>query len=446
MPNFSRDRISFNIEAESATDFRAVEEDEPRLGDFSGRSDRAPVSARKPILADRDNFDEILGKLEVTVDLPTGRIRIGNLDHFHPDHVYASYSAFGDFREIRAKLGDPDTFAEAARELLGEKPAPMPTSSGGLLDLIAGETGTAAPAARPANALQDFIDDAMRSHLVAKQDPRAPELIRQVDDIASDLMRMILNNENFKAIEAAWRTVYHLVRRLETGPELKIYLIDVTKEELAANIEDVYRMLVQRSDPWAVIAGNYAFGIGDLTVLGLMGRIASKTQTSFLAEADGSLLGGDAQWETFRQTAEAAHVGLALPRVLVRMPYGKGTVPCEAFDFEEISGKPDAKHMLFGSPAYFATMLIGEAFTSYGWTLTPGMSQEISDLPVYTYEENGENKAFPCSEIELTEEAAEALMDEGFMPLAALRNSDVVRLVRFQSVAAPSTALPGKWQ
>jgi predicted component of type VI protein secretion system len=128
------------------------------------------------------------------------------------------------------------------------------------------------------------------------------------------------------------------------------------------------------------------------------------------------------------------------------MPYGKETVPCETFDFEEISGKPNAKRMLFGSPAYFASLLIGEAFMSYGWKLTPGMVQDISNLPVYAYEDDGESKAFPCAEIELTEETAEALMDEGFMPLAAIRNSDVVRLVRFQSVAAIPAALPGRWQ
>lgn len=450
MPNFPKDRIGFHIEAESASDFCAVQEDEPfriaLLGDFSGRSERAPVPARKPIVIDRDNFDQILHKLEVTVELPTGRLRIGNLDHFHPDHLYSTYPAFREFRETRAKLGDPDTFAEAARDLLGEKPAPIAAPSGGLLDLIVGEGGAAAKPARPAGDLQDFIDNAMRPHLAAKQDPRAPELIRQVDEIASDVMRVILNNAKFKAIEAAWRTVYYLVRRLETGPELKIYLIDITKQELAANIEEVYHMLVQQSDPWAVIAGDYSFGSGDLRLLGLMGKIASRAQAPFLAEADGSLLGGDPHWEAFRRTAEAAHVGLALPRVLVRMPYGKETVPCEAFDFEEISGRPDAKRMLFGSPAYFAALLIGEAFQSHGWNLRPGMVQDISNLPVYSYEDDGESKAFPCAEIELTEDTAEALIDEGFIPLAAVRHRDVVRVVRFQSVAAPPSGLPGRWQ
>ncbi|MEO8130884.1 MAG: type VI secretion system contractile sheath small subunit, partial [Bryobacteraceae bacterium] len=97
MPNLSKDRVAFHIEAESASDFRAVEEDEPfriaLLGDFKGASDRAPVASRKPILIDRDNFEEILAKLDVTIDLPTGKLRIGSLDHFHPDHIYATYPA-----------------------------------------------------------------------------------------------------------------------------------------------------------------------------------------------------------------------------------------------------------------------------------------------------------------------------------------------------------------
>src|SRR3954452_6499284 len=173
MPNFSRDRISFNIEAESASDFRSVDEDEPfriaLLGDFSGRSERVPVAARKPLLVDRDNFDEVLAGLQVTVDLPTGKLQVGNLDHFHPDHIYGSYSAFQEFRETRAKLDDPETFAEAARDLLGDNPAPISAPPGGLLDWIAGEAGTAVKPARPANDLQDFIDNAMRSHTVAKQ-------------------------------------------------------------------------------------------------------------------------------------------------------------------------------------------------------------------------------------------------------------------------------------
>jgi len=448
MPNPSKDRVSFHLEAESAPDFRAVEDEPFRialLGDFSGRSQRPPIGARKPIPIDRDNFDEVIEGLGVGVDLPGGRLSIGSLDHFHPDHIYGRHPAFKDLGQNRARLDNPETFPEAARELLGEKTAPVPIPPGGLLNWIAGESDSSAASAPARDDLQDFINDAMRSSLVARQDPRAPHMIRRVDEVASSLMRAILNNGSFKAIEAAWRTVYYLVRRLETGPDLKIYLIDLTQAELAADIEAVAQLLLQRSEPWAVLAGNYSFGTDDLKVLGWMAKIAAKAQAPFLAEADGSLLGSDPQWEAFRQTVEAKHIGLALPRVLVRTPYGKNSSPCEEFAFEEIDGTPEAKQMLFGSPAFYAAMLIGEAFASDGWSLRPGSVREISDLPVYTYKEDGGSKAFPCAEVELTPEIAEALVERGLMPLAAI-DSDVVRVVRFQSVAATPAALAGKWQ
>jgi len=73
--------------------------------------------------------------------------------------------------------------------MVDEKPAPMPRPVHGLLDLIVGD-------------LQDFIDKAMRPHLAAKEGPLYPEMIRKVDNMASDLMRAVLSNSKFEAIEA----------------------------------------------------------------------------------------------------------------------------------------------------------------------------------------------------------------------------------------------------
>ena len=182
MPNSSKDRFSFHLEAESAPDSRAVEDEPFRialLGDFSGRSQRPPVGARKPILIDRDNFDEVIEGLGVGVDLPGGRLSIGSLDHFHPDHIYARHPAFKDLGQNRARLDNPETFPEAARELLGEKTAPVSIPPGGLLNWIAGESDSSAASAPPSDDLQDFINDAMRSSLVARQDPRAQHMICQ---------------------------------------------------------------------------------------------------------------------------------------------------------------------------------------------------------------------------------------------------------------------------
>jgi type VI secretion system protein ImpC len=415
------------------------------LGDFSGRSERAPIASRKPVMIDRDNFDAVLAKLDVGVEVSAGRISIGDIDHFGPDHIYATYPPFREMRSTRDRLGDPETFAEAARDLLGATPTPMPAGgAASLLDQILGETGAAAKPARRLDDLQKFVQEAVRPYLVEREDPRAPELIRQVDEASTGLMRVILHHPKFQALEAAWRAVFLMIRRLDTGTDLKVYLLDVTKEELAQDPDEVYEILTQRSGPWAVIAGNYAFGAGDCPLLGVLGLIARKAGAPFIAEADLSMLGSE-QFAAFRRTPEAAQVGLALPRILLRLPYGERTIPCEIFDFEEVAGKPEAKEMLYANPSFFCAMLLSEAFERHGWNLKPGVIRDITGLPVYVYEEDGDKVGFPCTEVALTQDQAEALIEAGFMPVAAYRDRDLARVLMFQSAAEPPTALKGRW-
>lgn len=451
MPNPSRDSVKINIEAASATEARVLPEDEPFriavLGDFSGRGERGSLSERKPLLIDRDNFNAILQKLDAGVELPSGRLPVRDMDDFHPDRIYTSYPIFQPYRGAREGLSDPSTFRQAAENITGERPAPVrAVSARNLLNEIIGESATAAAPARKADKLQEFVENAVRPHVVERQDPRAPGMIRKVDEAASDLMRAVLHHPKFRALESAWRSLSLLVHGLETGPGLKVYVLDVTKDEIAAHPEIVYQSLVRRAEAWALIAADFSFGVNDTSLLRIAGAIARKLLAPFLGHADASVLGGSDEWNAFRRTAEAAHIGLALPRILLRLPYGKATSECETFEFEELTGKPDGKRMAFGNPALFCGMLIGKAFENDGWDMRPGTVRDISRLPVYVYEEEGENVALPCAEVALPQETAEALIENGFMPMASIRNTDVVRALAFQSVADPPAPLPGRWQ
>ncbi len=89
-------------------------------------------------------------------------------------------------------------------------------------------------------------------------------------------MRAVLHNPDFQALEAVWRATFLLVRQLETGSQLKLYLVDISKQELAADLSSaadlrqsgLYRLLVEQSvetpgaEPWSIIVGNYSFGAG----------------------------------------------------------------------------------------------------------------------------------------------------------------------------------------
>jgi type VI secretion system protein ImpC len=410
------------------------------MGNFSGQPERVPPGERRPIPVDRDNFEDVLQRARVSV----AGMTVSDLDDFHPDTLYRRLPIFRTFRSLRERLLDPETSAAAILEVRGEsRPRPSAPDAESLLDLIIGATPAAAAAPAPARSeddLQRFVREAVRPYLVARADPRVPEMVAEVDRAAAAAMREILHAPAFQSLEAAWRTAFTLVRRLDTGPELKLYLLDVTKEELAAEPVAFAQSLLRRTQEWSVLAACFPFGLEDLGCLGVLGEVARRLGAPVIGEADLSLLGDAPEWSEFRRTEQARWIGLALPRILLRLPYGKATSPCEQFDFEEVeSGRPDSKHLLWGNPAAFCAMLIAEAGR-------PGPERRIGDLPIYVYQEEGESAALPCAEIELTEDTAEALLDNGMMPFVAVRASDEVRLMRFQSVANPPEALPGRWQ
>src|SRR3989304_4744977 len=99
------------------------------MGDFSGRANRGLVAKsiadRQPTLVDRDNIDEVMNKLGVEIRLPMGKqapplkLRLGELEDFHPDRLFERVEMLEALREARRKLADPRTFAAAAEELGG---------------------------------------------------------------------------------------------------------------------------------------------------------------------------------------------------------------------------------------------------------------------------------------------------------------------------------------
>jgi type VI secretion system protein ImpC len=449
------------------------------LGDFSGRSSTSWM----PVEVDRDNFEEVLARVGPVFS----GLRFQQLDDFHPDRIYEQSRLFQGLREVRRKLEAPSTFAAAAAEIRAwsqeqgppaaavrpsppaapeRPPLPDPASGISLLDSIVEASEPAKPSSvTRRGGLQGFIESVVAPHTVAAENPDLPRMRALVDAEASARMRALLHHSRFQALEAAWRAVYYLVRAVETGSQLKLYLLDVSKAELAADLSAAadlresqgWRILVTDTvetggDPWSVVAGNYSFArtVGDAEVLGRLARIMSFARAPFLGEADPGSSGTETEdaaqhWERLRQLPEACWVGLAMPRFLLRLPYGNETDPLETFDFEEMPGEPNHQEYLWGNPAFACVQLLAEAFANDGWEMRPGAYSEIDRLPVHIYEAEGEKHAKPCAEVLLTERDIEWILDQGYIPLDSKRDRDVVRLVRFQSIAKPLARLSGPW-
>lgn len=476
------------------------------LGDFSGRKSRGVCDAqtianRRPIEIDRDNFDQVLSRLHVELKLPLGesgsiRLQFSELEDFHPDRIFERIGAFETLRSLRSKVADASTFQEAARELglasrdtiaiqaqekkVVKAPAHPPSAvqiaSGHLLDEMIAETESrVSESPRSSDPVQDFARRLAEQHSQNTPDPRQAQVLAVLDHAVGGLMRAILHNQDFQQLESIWRATSYLVRQLDTGPRLKVYMLDVSKEELAAdlnsksNLRDtgMYSALAESAEspgavPWATIAGCYAFDEQNENALLLarMAQIAERAGAPFVAQASPRLLGcaslnsashvrdwrgAPTWWAELRRRPEARYLGLGLPRFLLRLPYGRKTSALESFDFEEFLEEIGHEDYLWGNPAFAVALLLGQSFSESGPEMRPGRLAEILHLPLHIVTHGGESQAKPCAEVLFTEETVAAIIDAGFMPLVSFKNRDSIRVARFQSIAEPASPLAGPW-
>jgi type VI secretion system protein ImpC len=134
---------------------------------------------------------------------------------------------------------------------------------------------------------------------------------------------------------------------------------------------------------------------------------------------------------------------MTIPRFLARLPYGADTEPLESFNFEEFVDDPIHDQYCWANTAFIAAQLLGESYSAYGWEMGRALKQDVEGLPTHVYKDGTETVFKPCGEALLTEEACNTLMSHGLMPLISFKNTDRVKLARFQSIA--DTKLKGLW-
>ncbi|HEV3334377.1 MAG TPA: type VI secretion system contractile sheath large subunit [Bryobacteraceae bacterium] len=441
----TRASVHLDVEAGRQTVLAEPEADTPFqiliLGDFSGRTNRSVppfVGRRRLRQVDADNLDQVLEEMGVSLELPQVTLQFRALEDFHPDRIYESTEAFAKLAEARSRPAPapppPPSAAPKSHQDLGR---------GVLESMLEQEEETE----EATYNLPAFIEKVTAGHLVEREDPRKKQWAARVDSVAAQLMRAILHDPHFQALEASWRAVWMLIQRLQPDTELKIFLFDATLEELTADPAWMEKHLVNPRAPWAAIVGNFSFGqtAEDAARLKTMGKFAAAVGAPFLAETQPPAEEDSASpWRMLRRSPESAWIGLAVPRFLLRLPYGKNTYPVEAFDFEEMPASVHTEY-LWGNPAFACACLLGQAFREDGWQLRLGQYSQLDELPLHVYDQDGESQSKPCAEVLLTESDTEFLLDQGLMPLAAVRDQGAAILVRFQSIAEPLARLAGRW-
>ena len=487
------------------------------LGAFSGDSRCDGPRDIRPIQIDRDNFDAVMSRLEVRLEglqlLPetaAETLTFRKLEDFHPDRLFERLEVFSTLRSVREQLQAPETSLEALRlverwmspaatepgtdkdAVLTDSPAreetanaeastqPASVPSDNLLDSILDRQASQAPVAdgnvtadNDTAMWQSYIASIVAPHAEAGPHPAVSDAVQWLDTTIQSLMQRVLALPKFRQLEARWRALHLLVHRLETGPDLKVFLFDIDRSRLQAELSigvdhdtDIFdidltskptpliRALVtetvdtQGGEPWSLLVGDFYFGIddNDLPCLARLAQLAEATQTPFIAGADLSRFAdvSNADWQRLRHSSSGGYIGLVWPRVLTRLPYGPNTRPIESFAFDELSGvERPSQRLLWGNAAYVCAVLLGQAFARDGWQLEPVDRSGLTGLPLWVHESSGETEIHPCGEKLLSDTAAEQLVTLGLMPLVSVRDQDRVRFPWIVSLQGKK--LKGPW-
>jgi type VI secretion system protein ImpC len=151
-----------------------------------------------------------------------------------------------------------------------------------------------------------------------------------------------------------------------------------------------------------------------------------------LRPLDGAL---EEAWNDLRNSPVAAWISLALPRFLLRQPYGAGSDEIDCFEFEELRPRPDHETFLWANSAFACARLIIDAFQEAGWQLAESLLMDIDDLPLVVYNDGTGSAIKPTAECLITEKVAGKILSSGLVPLLSYRDRNQARVHQLRSIS-----------
>ncbi|SPD72828.1 putative secretion system protein (EvpB-like) [uncultured Desulfobacterium sp.] len=352
----------------------------------------------------------------------------------------------------------------------------------GLLDQIISEGKLARDASQQQGArdlISEFVGQVMEGVMTVSKDTEAMinARIAQIDKVISDQLNEVMHHPDFQKLEGSWRGLHYLVSKSETGEKMKIRVMNVAKKDLLKDMEkasefdqsalfkkiyeEEYGMFGGAS--YGALIGDYEFGNNpqDLSLLEKISQVAAAAHAPFVSAASASMfnwdsfneLGGPrdlakifqgaeyAKWRSFRETEDSRYVALALPHILMRLPYGKENVPVESFNFEENVDGTDSSKYLWGNAAYALGTRLTDAFAKFGWCAAiRGVEGGglVEGLPVHTFKTDEGEVALKCpTEIAITDRREKEFADLGFVPMVHCKGTDYAAFFSTQTANKP---------
>jgi type VI secretion system protein ImpC len=300
-------------------------------------------------------------------------------------------------------------------------------------------------------------------------------LIAAIDRQLSDQVDAILHHPQFQSLESAWRSLKFLVDRTNFRENTRIHFLSLSKQRLMRDFADspeivrsgLYRLVYTAEygqfggQPYGAIVADYEFGPSapDIRLLESAAKVAAMAHAPLLAGASAQFFGLESMqqlpalkdlsslfegpqfiaWNALRESEDARYLGLALPRFVLRLPYGPDTLPTRGFQYQESVGNAGSGY-LWGNAAFALASRLCESFAEYRWcanVIGPQGGGEVGGLPIHTYPSMGTLQHRLPTEVLISERREFELAEQGFIPLTMRKNSDRAAFFSANSVQKP---------
>lgn len=353
---------------------------------------------------------------------------------------------------------------------------------GGLLDEILARSKIAKSdfeRERARDLIAELVNQVTAGQLTISKDAitALDERVADLDKLISDQLSAVMHAPEFQQLEGTWRGLKYLVDNSETSTTLKIKVFNCTKKELVKDFKNasdfdqstVFKKIYEEEygtfggAPFANMIGDFEFGRHpeDMYLVEEMSHVAAAAHAPFLAAASPELLGFEdftelsgprdlakifdtveyAKWKSFRASEDSRYVGLAMPHVLGRLPYGPDTAPVEAFNYIENTSGKEHNRYLWMNASYALGARIADAFAKFGWCAAiRGVEGGglVEGLPTHTFATDDGEVALKCpTEIAITDRREKELADLGLIPLVHCKGTDYAAFFSTQSAQKP---------
>ncbi len=286
------------------------------------------------------------------------------------------------------------------------------------------------------------------------------ELISRIDIQLNTHLDNILHNAEFQQLESLWCSVQYLVDRTDFRSNIKLELLDISKHALQEDFDKsdelqqtgLYKHIYEQEydmpggEPITALISDYSFTASneDIDLLENIAKSCQWTHCTFIGSTSPQFFAKEyysdvlaiddmknyleraeyIRWNNFRTQDAARHIGLTMPKFLLRLPYQQPR-SIKHFQFRETTQHQE--DYLWGAASFAFAANMVESFKEYGWTVNirgPESGGRVDNLPLPQFEfGQGRHSKIPTQAL-IPETREVELAELGFIPLSYYKNSN----------------------